>query len=61
MTAKLNTWVMPPSYTHYWSANYCHDSYYTTADYPYYWANPDTGYVVWWPLIAMDRPSMQIT
>jgi iron complex outermembrane receptor protein len=36
-------------YTHYWSANYCHDSYYTTADYPYYWANPDTGYVVWWP------------
>jgi len=38
------------TYAHYWSAQYCHDSYYTTQDYPYYWTNPDTGYIVWWPV-----------
>lgn len=38
------------TYAHYWAAQYCHDSYYTLADYPYYWANPDTGYIVWWPV-----------
>lgn len=38
------------TYAHYWAAQYCHDSYYTTADYPYYWTNPDTGYIVWWPV-----------
>ncbi len=50
------------TYTHYWTANYCHDNiYYLTPEYydnnpyaPYYtidsfWANPDTGYIVWWP------------
>ncbi|MDH3439262.1 MAG: TonB-dependent receptor [Gammaproteobacteria bacterium] len=37
-------------YCHYWAAAYCHDSYYTAAYAPYYWANPDTGYVVWWPV-----------
>lgn len=37
------------AYTHYWNARYCHDSYYTLDDYPYYWANPDTGNIVWWP------------
>ena len=38
------------TYANYWTAQYCHDSYYTLADYPYYWANPDTGYIVWWPV-----------
>ena len=38
------------TYCHYWTAAYCHDTYYTLADLPYYWANPDTGYVVWWPV-----------
>lgn len=38
------------TYAHYWAAQYCHDSYYTSADLPYYWSNPDTGYVVWWPV-----------
>jgi len=47
------------TYTHYWAAIYCHDSYYTNDMFPTYympyyspgdfWANPDTGYVVWWP------------
>ena len=37
------------TYTHYWAALYCHDSYYSSADLPYYFANPDTGYVMWWP------------
>jgi len=37
------------TYAHYWAAQYCHDTYYTTADYPYYWTNPDTGYILWWP------------
>ena len=38
------------TYAHYWAAQYCHDSYYTAATAPYYWTNPDTGYVVWWPV-----------
>ena len=38
------------TYAHYWATGYCHDSYYTQADLPYYWANPDTGYIVWWPV-----------
>ncbi len=38
------------TYAHYWAAQYCHDSSYTAADAPYYWTNPDTGYVVWWPV-----------
>jgi outer membrane receptor protein involved in Fe transport len=37
------------TYTHYWAAIYCHDTYYASADYPYYWANPDTGFLVTWP------------
>ncbi|HEX6259812.1 MAG TPA: TonB-dependent receptor [Woeseiaceae bacterium] len=41
------------TYAHYWSAQYCHDAdptYYSPADYPYYWTNPDTGNIVWWPV-----------
>lgn len=39
------------TYAHYWSAQYCHDApYYTAANAPYYWTNPDTGNVVWWPV-----------
>lgn len=51
------------TYAHYWASGYCHDNpYYLTPDYydnnpnaPYYtidsfWANPDTGYIVWWPV-----------
>ena len=38
-------------YARYWAAIYCYDSYYTAADLgAYYWTNPDTGYVVWWPV-----------
>jgi iron complex outermembrane receptor protein len=41
------------AYAHYWAALYCHDSGSVPADmdYPaYYWANPATGYVVYWPV-----------
>lgn len=50
------------TYAHYWAAQYCHDSNYTPAYidanpqyFPYYtsanaWANPETGYVIWWPV-----------
>ncbi|MDZ7769951.1 MAG: TonB-dependent receptor [Woeseiaceae bacterium] len=41
------------TYAHYWSAQYCHDAdptYYSPADYPYYWTNPETGNLVWWPV-----------
>jgi len=50
------------TYAHYWASGYCHDSNYTPAYidanpqyFPYYtsanvWPNPDTGYVVWWPV-----------
>jgi iron complex outermembrane receptor protein len=37
------------TYVHYWAAAYCHDAtYYSQADYPYYFANPDTNNIVWW-------------
>ena len=38
------------NYAHYWSHNYCFDSYYTQAYYPYYYANPETGYISWYPV-----------
>ncbi len=40
------------AYAHYWNATYCKDSAYTAADFPYYqfFTNPDTGYVMWWPV-----------
>ena len=37
------------TYAKYWAAGYCHDSYYTAADAPYYWTNPDSGYILWYP------------
>jgi len=56
-------------YGHYWAAAYCHDSYYTTSSldvydrdedgdvteyaYPYYWENPNTGYIVFFPVYCM--------
>ena len=36
-------------YAHYWAAAYCADSYYTQDDLPYYYANPKTGYITFWP------------
>jgi outer membrane receptor protein involved in Fe transport len=50
------------TYAHYWAAGYCHDTYYMAGD-PflddqgvptgyyanYYWSNPDTGYILWYP------------
>lgn len=38
------------TYAHYWTAQYCHDSAYTSADAPAYWTNPETGYTVSWPV-----------
>ena len=38
------------NYAHYWSHNYCSDSYYTQYYAPYYYANPDTGYIAWYPV-----------
>ena len=41
------------TYAHYWAAQYCHDAdpaYYSPADFPYYWTNPETGNIVWWPV-----------
>ena len=38
------------NYAHYWSHNYCFDSYYTQYYAPYYYANPDTGYISWYPV-----------
>ena len=38
------------NYAHYWSHNYCFDSYYTQYYAPYYYANPSTGYISWWPV-----------
>ncbi len=47
------------TYAHYWSAQYCHDTVYNTANpppnaqyvgAPYYWRNPNTGYIVLWPV-----------
>jgi iron complex outermembrane receptor protein len=56
-------------YGHYWQARYCHDSYYTTSDtntdiaspyfgdylYPYYWENPETGYITFYPVYCMGE------
>ncbi len=38
------------AYTHYWAAYSCHDSAYTSTDMPYYFANPDTDHIMWWPV-----------
>jgi len=38
------------NYAHYWSHNYCFDSYYTQYYAPYYYANPKTGYISWYPV-----------
>jgi len=38
-------------YAHYWAASYCHDApYYNSTNAPYYFANPDSGNTVWWPV-----------
>jgi iron complex outermembrane receptor protein len=51
-------------YGKYWAATYCHDSYYTTSSvdpytgyylYPYYWENPETGYIVFYPVYCMGE------
>ncbi len=56
-------------YGHYWGGRYCMDSYYTRetlnedpldpdfgeAIYPYYWENPDSGYIVWYPVYCMGE------
>ena len=56
-------------YGHYWGGRYCHDSYYTTSDintdpesayygyylYPYYWENPNTGFIVFYPVYCMGE------
>lgn len=47
---KHNYQVDSTTYAHYWAASYCHDSAYTSAELPYYWTNPDTGYVVFYPV-----------
>lgn len=55
---KINYLTDITTYAHYWSAQYCHHAVnpyygnkYTPADLgPYYWADPATGYVVWWPV-----------
>jgi len=39
------------TYTHYWAAYACHDAtYYSQVDYPYYFANPDSDNILWWPV-----------
>jgi len=41
------------TYVHYWAANYCHDyahTYYGPSYFPYYWTNPATGNISWWPM-----------
>jgi outer membrane receptor protein involved in Fe transport len=57
-------------YAHYWGGRYCIDSYYTRESvgtdpgdpdtfgellYPYYWENPETGYIVWYPVYCMGE------
>lgn len=37
------------TYAKYWAAQYCHDTNYTAATNPYYWTNPDTGYILLFP------------
>ena len=43
------------TYVHYWAAQYCHDTVYDQSWYyaSYYWANPDTGNIVWWPVYCV--------
>lgn len=43
------------AYAHYWAATYCHDSGYTQAYAPYYLANPETGYVLWYPVYCQGQ------
>jgi outer membrane receptor protein involved in Fe transport len=38
------------AYAHYWAAMYCHDMYYLSADYPYFFPNPDTDYTLYYPV-----------
>jgi outer membrane receptor protein involved in Fe transport len=39
------------NYAHYWAALYCQDSaYYIAYSNAYYWKNPDSDYIVWWPV-----------
>jgi len=48
---KLNYMTDTTAYTHYWAAQpfYCHNTTYLQADYPYYWEDPATGFIVWAP------------
>jgi len=55
-------------YGHYWGGRYCHDSYYAPGD-PfldayynptgyyagYYWTNPASGQIVWWPVYCVGQ------
>ena len=44
------------TYAHYWAALYCHDYTAYAAEYlPYYWKNPDSNYVVWWPVYCQGE------
>jgi outer membrane receptor protein involved in Fe transport len=47
---ELNYLTDVTSYAHYWNAAYCKDSAYSQADAPYYFANPETGQIIWWPV-----------
>jgi iron complex outermembrane receptor protein len=47
---KVNYLTDVTAYAHYWNAQYCRDSAYTLDDYPNYFANPETGYIIWWPV-----------
>ena len=39
------------TYAHYWAALYCHDYTAYAAEYlSGYWKNPDSNYVVWYPV-----------
>ena len=48
------------NYAHYWSHNYCFDSYYTQYYAPYYYANPETGYISWWPVYCQGTALIPI-
>jgi len=44
------------AYAHYWAALYCQDYTAYAAEYlPYYWKNPDSDYVVWWPVYCQGE------
>jgi len=44
------------AYGHYWAAAYCHvDPYSSATYYPYYFADPATDYVVWWPVYCQGQ------